>query len=234
MSDKHRCIVFFLAFVSACGGSSSSSETGATADSGSGSGGGAGAGGAGLGGAGGAGLGGAGGGGTGGAGLGGSAGSTGCPGTGGPTMVKVPGGYCIDSTEVTRDQYLAWLASNPSTSDQPSYCSWNTDFVPGEPINPVGGDRPITLVDWCDARGYCMAVGKRLCGKIGGGTCDWDDVANATASQWYNACSSGGKHLYPYGDVYHPNGCNGDDNVASSAEPAAVAAFPDCVSDETS
>ena len=36
-----------------------------------------------------------------------------CPGTGGPAMVKLPEGYCIDSTEVTRAQYAAWLATNP-------------------------------------------------------------------------------------------------------------------------
>jgi sulfatase modifying factor 1 len=39
--------------------------------------------------------------------------------------VQVTGGYAIDATEVTRDQYAAWLATNPSTSGQPSYCSWN-------------------------------------------------------------------------------------------------------------
>lgn len=249
MSHGYCGIVLFLTMVSACGGSSTSSDTGATGNGGSASGADAGVGGAGLGGAAGTGLdaggagsagiggtGGAGIGGTGGAagspGYGGSAGSTGCPGTGGSTMVKVPAGYCIDSTEVTVDQYLAWLASNPSTSGQPSYCSWNTTFVPKDE-SYLGGDRPITWVDWCDAQAYCKAVGKRLCGKTGGGPTDWDDVANAAVSQWYNACSSGGKHTYPYGGVYHPNGCNGIDNIATATAPAAAAALSDCVSAET-
>ena len=45
-------------------------------------------------------------------------------------MVLLPLGYCIDSTEVTEGQYQAWLNTNPSTANQPSVCSWNTDFTP--------------------------------------------------------------------------------------------------------
>jgi formylglycine-generating enzyme required for sulfatase activity len=123
--------------------------------------------------------------------------------------VPMPGGYSIDATEVTRSQYQAWLSTNPSTATQPPFCDWNTSFQPShfpgtDDNHPVGG------VDWCDAHAYCHAVGKRLCGKIGGWTNAYDDYADASKSQWYAACSSGGNKVYPYGDVYDGQACNGE------------------------
>lgn len=149
-----------------------------------------------------------------------------CPSTsGGPAMVAVCGGYCIDSTEVTRDQYAAWIAANPETTGQPVACAWNTDYHPdagcmgGENVckGSECGNHPQVCVDWCDAYAYCRAVGKRLCGKIGGGAISYGEDDNASLDQWYNACSSGGALNYPYGgnpaislaDGYHPHLCNG-------------------------
>jgi formylglycine-generating enzyme required for sulfatase activity len=122
-------------------------------------------------------------------------------------MVQLPQGYSIDATEVTRCQYQAWLDTDPSTADQEPKCAWNTDFTPPYPdtcgIPPVeDGDLPAGCVDWCDAYAYCKGVGKRLCGRIGGGALAMDDSSDPTKSQWYNACSSGGKYDYPYGDEY--------------------------------
>jgi formylglycine-generating enzyme required for sulfatase activity len=57
---------------------------------------------------------------------------------------------------------------------------------------------------------YCKAQpSKRLCGKIGGGANSFSDYKDATKSQWFAACSSGGKHSYPYGDTFNPAACNG-------------------------
>lgn len=134
-------------------------------------------------------------------------------------LVPVEGGYAIDATEVTRSQYLAWLNTSPPTTAQPSYCEWNTTFTPETNhvmagCNPHtwppddGDDRPIGCVDWCDAYAYCQGVGKRLCGAIGGGPAAFDDFDDATKSQWYNACSSGGVYKHPYGDEYQPGICN--------------------------
>jgi sulfatase modifying factor 1 len=67
-------------------------------------------------------------------------------------------------------------------------------------------------VDWCDARAYCAGVGKRLCGKIGGGSNATADNANAAKSQWYNACSSGGVNAYPYGNTRDGSACNAYDH----------------------
>jgi formylglycine-generating enzyme required for sulfatase activity len=139
-----------------------------------------------------------------------------CPTAGGPVMVQLPEGYCIDSTEVTRSQYESWLQSVPSFDDQITECSWNTDYAPEEycwayAYHGDGSEHhPQVCVDWCDAFAFCKAVGKRLCGRIGGGPFPKYFSADDTLSQWGNACASGAaKNLYPYGPVYDGKSCNG-------------------------
>jgi formylglycine-generating enzyme required for sulfatase activity len=134
-------------------------------------------------------------------------------------MVAVTGAepYCIDSTEVTRDQYAAWLAGSPTTSGQDSWCSWNTSFVPTRQWPPgTKGGHPVVCVNWCDAYAYCKGIGRRLCGNIDGGANAWGDFNNATKSQWFNACTSGGQNDYPYGDTFDGQACNGDDKGVGS------------------
>lgn len=137
-----------------------------------------------------------------------------CPNaTGGPTLVPVCGGYCIDATEVTASQYQAWLATSPSTTLLPSFCtSWKSSYNGGA----YTGNHPVATVDWCDAYGYCKAVGKRLCGRIGSGANNWGDYSNAGLSQWYNACTSGGAIIYPYGNTYQSQTCNGSDHGSAA------------------
>ena len=145
-------------------------------------------------------------------------------------LVSIPGGYRIDATEVTRSQYEAWLATGPSTAGQDSWCSFNTDYHVSSTCKPDWacegsgcGKHPQVCVDWCDAYAYCKAVGKRLCGALGGGHNDFSDVADAASSQWYRACSSGDLHNYSYGgdpgtggtDGYDGQKCNGNDHVVS-------------------
>jgi formylglycine-generating enzyme len=151
-----------------------------------------------------------------------------CPGaTGGPPMVKTPGGYCIDSTEVTRSQYAQWLETTTTTTinaQNVTDCGWNTTFTPsGDWTDPTARPNfPIANVDWCDAYAYCKGVGKRLCGKIGGGTNLIADYADASMSQWYAACSSGGTKAYPYGATYAATSCNGYDYWATPSGRAAI------------
>lgn len=151
-----------------------------------------------------------------------------CPGTGGPSMVLLPLGYCIDSTEVTEGQYQAWLNTNPSTANQPSVCSWNMDFTPSGNWPPTNNalydefDQPVTYVDWCDAYAYCSGVSKRLCGKIGGGSNGFSDYATARLSQWYAACTSNGTNAYPYGNTYEPMACNGYESGVGSILPVGT------------
>lgn len=152
----------------------------------------------------------AGGGGAGGnSGAGGEAGAPGCP----ADMVQIsPAGYCIDATEVTRTAYAEWLGTSPTTTGQPSACSFNADYIPSVEWPPDAmGQHPVVGIDWCDAYAYCIGVGKRLCGKIGGGDNAYADIGDASKSQWFNACSKGWTQPYPYGQAYDPQKCNTKD-----------------------
>jgi len=132
-------------------------------------------------------------------------------------MVKMPklgqGAYCIDATETTYAEYSSFLNANPPTGNQPAYCSWNLVYVPADNWPPLAHNRtlqhPVTDIDWCDARAYCASVGKHLCGKVGGGTNLFADHANASLSEWFNACSFQGQQAYPYGNVYSGSTCTG-------------------------
>jgi formylglycine-generating enzyme len=163
----------------------------------------------------------------------------------------VPGNYYIDATEVTRAQYGAWLATNPDPgAGQPTYCAWNMDFHPetscmAKACQASCDTHPQVCVDWCDAYAYCKAVGKRLCGQIGGGAGSFDEFTTATKNQWYAVCSSGGTRNYPYGGDTAVSGsgfvadvCNGQDywnaqDAGSSATTLPAALLAGCVSPVT-
>lgn len=159
----------------------------------------------------------------------------GCPDTGGP-MIRVPEGYCIDRTEVTRGYYFAWLATDPSTAGQPGACAANEDFTPTCLTEGGWGldrylDNPVSCVDWCDARAFCAAHGKRLCGRVGGGENPVDAWADAAESEWYGACSSGGENDYVYGDDYVHNLCRESPDIGTASwGSVAVASLRGCQS----
>jgi formylglycine-generating enzyme required for sulfatase activity len=71
-------------------------------------------------------------------------------------------------------------------------------------------NHPQVCVDWCDAQAYCEAHGKRLCGRIGGGSNSAMFGNHLDRSQWYYACTSNGAHAYPYGDTYNAYVCSYD------------------------
>jgi formylglycine-generating enzyme required for sulfatase activity len=134
----------------------------------------------------------------------------------GPVLVRVPAregsdaeSYCIDATEVTVEDYVEFLDAGESTEGQPSECEWNTSYLPqAEWPPPPGFEKyPVTFADWCDAHAYCAWAGKRLCGRIGGGSNDFDDFEDPSHSQWFNACSGQGVRVYPYGNEYDPEAC---------------------------
>ena len=144
---------------------------------------------------------------------------------------------CIDVTEVTQKQYAAFLAS-PTPPAQPLECAFNTTFVPGQQASgfvcsaglydPVGRpEAPVRCVDWCDARTFCVWAGKRLCGKIGGGTLASTEFADAKKSEWMAACSSDGTRAYPYGPNYTPGACH--DSTGGLIDPSNVASAPSCI-----
>jgi len=147
-------------------------------------------------------------------------------------LVAVTGGFSIDATEVTRSQYEEWLATSPSTGSQDPWCSWDTDYAPTCQWPPGStGNHPVVCVDWCDAYAYCKAVGKRLCGKMGGGANHFGDYANASLSQWHNACTSNGVNDYPYGSTFDGQACNGEEYGAGTT--VEVGSLSGCQSSET-
>jgi formylglycine-generating enzyme required for sulfatase activity len=137
------------------------------------------------------------------------------------------GTFCIDSTEVTNAQYAAFVASSPSLAKLPSMCSgWKTTFTQNTPPPPGTDDYPAVYVDWCDAWAYCRWAGKRLCGRLGGGTLAQSGIGDVAQDEWYFACSNAGAFTYPYGGAYDASTCNGPERDASSVLPAT--SLPSC------
>jgi sulfatase modifying factor 1 len=137
------------------------------------------------------------------------------PSLGGPELVRA-GDFCIDATEVTNAQYAAfWTARNGDLAGQIAACSWNRSFTPDSsggarwPAPAAQAQRPVVNVDWCDAQAFCRWAGKRLCGRVGGGSFTrWEDAGSAANSQWASACTSGGRARFPYGDGFQAGACN--------------------------
>ena len=173
-------------------------------------------------------------------GTGGSGGATDCPVIAGTTELirhNLGGGefFCIDKYEVTNAQYEAYLSLNPSPANQPSLCSWNTNLHPEagngcadlEDYKPGPfPDRPITCVDWCDAKAYCEYYGKRLCGAIDGGGLSPNDYDDPSVSQWHAACTINGVRSFTYGNSYESGRCN--DLSSTFTGPGNVDDFPLC------
>lgn len=154
-----------------------------------------------------------------------------CPSGRGPTMVLVTLSaserFCIDSTEVTRGQYKAFLGSVPFAPTQPATCAWNTSFLPLPAVVDLSlTELPVVKVDWCDAYAFCAWAGKRLCGAIAGGGALSSSVAtDPTKSEWMAACSKNGARAYPYGTTYVAGNCN----HSGAPLPAAVGTYKACV-----
>ncbi len=152
-----------------------------------------------------------------------------CSGDAGPRAVRVgppENSFCIDSTEVTYKQYLAFVEAGVDAKAQPAECAWNTSFVP----TALGSDDyPVANVDWCDALAYCKWAGKYLCAKaVNGkrvGPVSPEDVGDYNTHEWLIACSAQ-KNRYPYGSIPDGGACNVGENDAGRTLP--VGSKPDC------
>ena len=136
----------------------------------------------------------------------------------GPAMVpfRSPARGCvwIDKTEVTQAQYGEFLLANQRATAQAPYCDWNADFAPSQTClsdqnvtTNQDGASPVVCVDQCDAEAFCAWAGKRLCAGTWGGAA----LNDPRQSEWYDACSDGGAHDYPYARNYQPDACNDAD-----------------------
>jgi|GEM_PF-6905245 len=122
--------------------------------------------------------------------------------------MKRIGSYCIDAAEVTNAAYEAFLARiDGGVAPSPRVaCASAGNHVPVENWPPPAAwrDLPVTGVSFCDADAFCASVGKRLCGRRGGGsltpTTTAVSFADASANEWYRACSKAGANRLPYGD----------------------------------
>ncbi len=170
---------------------------------------------------------------------GGAGGMAGMAGTGGASAPCPTGmiqststqhfAYCIDATEVTNAQYLAFTKQHtPANTSQRAACSTNTTFVPasacgGAPLTDVpSAEIPVVCVDWCDSEAFCSAQGKHLCGRVGGTANPQSDAANAAASEWYAACTG------PSMAAVSGNTCNDGAYDPNHPGPKAASQLPDC------
>jgi formylglycine-generating enzyme len=157
-----------------------------------------------------------------------------CPSGRGPTMVVISAsdggaGFCIDSTEVTNEDYADFLenASTPELVPAGGPCALGhalSDLVPSANW-PRPSDQmrhPVVNVGWCKARIYCRWANKALCGGRDGEVISREEK-HTTKGQWYSACSRDGLRRYPYGLAYAAGTCN----IAGTA-PAPVGSFEQC------
>ncbi|MCA9681947.1 MAG: SUMF1/EgtB/PvdO family nonheme iron enzyme, partial [Myxococcales bacterium] len=141
------------------------------------------------------------------------------------TMVD-GGGFMIDATEVSNEQYAAMIDVEFDASVLPAGCEWKSQFVPEDWSDDLDGTLPVVGVDWCDAMVYCAWAGKELCGAVGGGATSLDNAEDAEGDAWFRACSEAGVRVFPYGADYDPSACNGDDAAQDGLWP--VGSMPSC------
>ena len=143
----------------------------------------------------------------------------------GPVMVGVRD-FCIDSTEITNEQYEAFRAATQDAGKAlPARCLWNADLA-AQAWTPAQAARP-AAVDFCDAYMYCSWANKHLCGGPKGAALAGSGVSVASQDLWFAACTGGGQTIYPYGNNYDSTICAGDNKKVGA--PVDAGSLPQCV-----
>ncbi len=140
--------------------------------------------------------------------------------------------FAIDATEVTVGRFLAFRATQDaggSFPECPSKHSLGPKTDTGCQVT-TNAQQPITCVDWCDAKAYCASVGKRLCGRIGGGALERGTESNPLFDEWSRACGGPDATKWPYGAQAAPLACITSEGMKSA--PVPVATVPACVGGE--
>lgn len=153
---------------------------------------------------------------------------------------KEGGCFWVDEKEVTWNDYDAFLKNSPPEPVLPAACSNKKDFSPAAPCkeNALAGvaaatpedklKAPVTCVDWCDAKAYCVEAGKDLCPG------DYNNPKSPVESAWFAACSSDGENDYSYG-TYKADTCKDASNSSCNTKEnclAQVGAFAKCKTPE--
>lgn len=153
-----------------------------------------------------------------------------CPSGRGPAMVRIPmsegRSACIDSTEVTREQYAAFLADSNAHGAGSRLESCGIAPYKDEPdaaclAEPVvcKGDcarHPQVCVSHCNAQAFCKWAGKSLCATLPGVPPTVKTMVDARVMPWLSACGGGSEATgavvrdYPYGDTFDATKCNTD------------------------
>lgn len=163
-----------------------------------------------------------------------------CPSGRGPTMVRIPlsegRSACVDTTEVTRAQYAAFLADgaahgagtrlaqcgdapyrdepDASCLAEPKVCKGNCDA------------HPQVCVSHCSAQGFCAWAGKKVCGTLKGVPADVKTLNDARVTPWLAACGGGADELgevrkpFPYGSALDSTKCNTEGQAGSGCAAA--------------
>jgi formylglycine-generating enzyme len=142
------------------------------------------------------------------------------------------GKYAIDAREVTNTafaKFVAAAASSPPTGL--AQCTWKTTWGTTAAACAENPDHPVRCIDWCDAKAYCLSVGKRLCGKIGGGSLSIGDSDDAAKSQWTRACAgTGSVFVWAYGATAVNGRCNTSES--NIRDPVQSGSLMDCFGSE--
>jgi formylglycine-generating enzyme required for sulfatase activity len=110
--------------------------------------------------------------------------------------VLAKGAFCIDSTEVTFQQYSQFSADAALPEAGLGVCT--QVFTPSQLTSTAPcrtpPDEPVSMVPFCGAAWYCAAHGGTIC----------------SSQEWTNACRGPHETSYPYGSQFEAGTCNVD------------------------